>query len=152
MWPFLIAGVLVAGFYKYVVAPNMPSAQIGGPPAKETFTAGGKIKVGDIVTVSMVSVEPNSAETNIDTLADQQAGKTFASPPTEQELSILDGLEAAAEAGGTTDLLVTATGLSKGAVPASIGIIQIPGITTRLPVSFLNASVQRIVRDGKVVT
>jgi hypothetical protein len=153
----IVAAAVALGFYEYVVKPNLPSAQVGGPAAATgpAFTAGGKIKVGDVVTVSMVSLEPNPLENRIPTKDDPQSIFDNAPVPTQAESAILNSLDNAAQSGGTIDLLVTATGLSANdsgnAVPVSIGILQAPGITTRLAAVFLNASVQRITRNGQVV-
>jgi len=158
MWIFAVAaGVVALGFYEYVVKPNLPSAQVGGPAPAETFTSGGKIKVGDTVTVSAVSLEPSPFEDHMANQADVDAGRVPPVPVlSEQDQSIVNSLEALTDTGGTVDLIVTATGLitegTAGRVPASIGVVQAPGLSVRIPMAFLNASVQRIVRDGKVIT
>jgi hypothetical protein len=170
MYLFGIIGVaVVLGFYEYVVKSNLPAAQVGGPPAPTgpAFTATGKIKVGDIVTVAMVSIEPNitseggngvQSETVLMTPNTAAQGTPLPNF-TPAENAAMDALEDAASSGGTIDLLVTATGIAAdgtGAAPAgvplSIGVMQTPGISARVPAVFLNASVQRIVRDGKVVS
>ncbi len=177
MYIFAIAAAAVAlGFYEYVVKPNLASAQVGGPsaPTGPAFTAGGKIKVGDIVTVSAVSIEPNEGPGgSIDSATGLDSGvqsetilmtpDTFASGtpipiPTDADKQALTNVDALSSSGGTVNLVVTATGLASNGTgtaptgtPISIGVLQVPGLSTRLAAIFLNASVQRIVRNGQVV-
>ncbi len=171
MWIFGLLGVAAAvGFYEYVVKPNLASSQIGGPakdPGNPAFTAGGKIRVGDVVTVAIVSVDPNkepaasgdhTVQSETVLMSKDNAAQGEPVPTlSDGDEQILESLDQATSSGGTVDLIVTATGLStpdvSGApsVPISIGVIQLPGLSARLPGVFLNASVQRIVRNGQVI-
>lgn len=162
MWIALTAiSALVWGGYELFIketpaekaakAADAVRAQEAAHATGGNFTARTPVQVGDIVTVAIVSTDNVSSETEVNT-----DGNRIPPIPTDSEMLIIDQLGATEKSGGTVRVQITRTGfLAPGGdgqgQPASIGILVHPGITSRLPLGFLNASVRQVERNGVVM-
>lgn len=148
MWyaVFGFAALITAG-WAYSVKLVATKAPPIAPP--DVFTSPGKVQVGDIVSVAMVSAEPASSETQVD-------GDPFVLNPLDQ--AVLNAIpDSVVQSGAMMQLQITratfpAPGGSGKGQPISIGIIVDPKLSGRVPAVFLDGSVQRIIRNGQVVT
>lgn len=150
MWGFILSSIAAGLIYEFIYKPYVSpaAAAVAG-----TFTAAGTVQVGDVVTVALASVDSAATETQLVS----PAGSPMPPIPTAAEISVITQLDAAAPTGRTAQFSVTAIGLTglpgtpSAGVPVVIGILKDPAITTRIPFSFLAASVQSITRNGVVV-
>jgi hypothetical protein len=160
-WLLIPAGILV-------ISKLLKGGSDKLPPAAP-LPLSGKVQVGDIVTVALVSAEPvpfpdhlpTKADENNPALMAEMMSKLTSIAPADQ--AIFDKLDKLAESGGTAKFRVTATGLLPtvgslssdsalgGPVPTSIGLMIDPALSVNFPFGFMTASVQRIERNGQVV-
>jgi len=157
-WLLIPAGILV-------ISKLLKGGSDKLPPAAP-LPLSGKVQVGDIVTVALVSAEPAPFPDHLPTKADENnpalmaemMAKLTSIAPADQAIFVK-----LAESGGTAKFRVTATGLLPtvgsassdsalgGPVPTSIGLMIDPALSVNFPFAFMTASVQRIERNGQVV-
>jgi len=159
MWPlFLIGGVVIVGGWLWGASKVVSKSP---PLTHDTFTASGKIQVGDIVEVSLNSVDVAASEKIIDVPTTQIPIANL----NQADMAKLEALDKASQTGATAKFEVTSTGLlgtrpgnmsvsSMGDTlgkPVSIGVLVDPPLSARQPFFFLDASVRSVTRNGKQV-
>lgn len=150
MWWLVIPAIGIVGAWLYGAKLVATKA-----PPLDAFTAAGTPQVGDIATVALVSAEGTDSETSL--VQDDANHSAIGNRISPADQAIFDGLDAKVASGGTAKFQLTAVHLisaggSAAGQPVAIGVLVDPPVSARVPFGFLLGSIQKLERNGQVVT